>query len=122
MRRRQVRAVISKPKVRPPSPFHHIHLWVGSHLSTHRPLPRLVFRQMRSIPLTLSSKSSQATAALAWLNLGIGYSTMKLMPGFQLSASKETNCSMEPGDTTPAGATASLRTSRPDSRYPHRAL
>src|SRR5205814_1561678 len=85
-------------------------------------LTRLVFRPMPSIPLILSSKSSRALPALAWLTLGIGYSIMRLMPFLQLSASKETNCSMEPGATMPAGATASLRTSRPGSRYPRRAL
>ena len=85
-------------------------------------IARLVFRRMRSIPLILSSKSSRAPPALAWLNLGIGYSTMRLMPGLQLSASKETSYLMEAGDTTPAGATASSRTSRPGSRYPLRGL
>ena len=30
MKRRHQRPVISRPKARPPSPFHHTHLWVGS--------------------------------------------------------------------------------------------
>ncbi len=58
----------------------HSPLGLGSHRPILRPLTRLVFRRMRSIPLILSSKSSRALPALACLTLGIGYSTMRLMP------------------------------------------